>query len=66
MQTTYQLTNKIQLIHNEEYKEHICLVELRGINGEPCSGILKHWGSKDELIEELKEVLAELYNVNLK
>lgn len=56
LQTNYKLTNDIQLVVNEEYKQHICLIEL----GENCSGILKHWGSKKEIIAELKDIINKL------
>ena len=56
IQTIYKLTENIQLVQNEEYKEHICLIE----SGENCSGILKHWGNIDEIIVELTEIIKKL------
>lgn len=60
IQTTYELTKNIQLVQNEEFKEHISLIEY----GEPCSGILKHWGSKTEILRELNEIIAKLEAYN--
>jgi len=60
IQTNYKLTNNIQLLVNEEFKEHICLIEY----GESCSGILKHWGSKEEILTELKKIISELEKYN--
>ena len=58
IQTIYKLTDDIQLVQNEEFKEHISLIEF----GEPCSGILKHWGSKTLILKELNEIIAKLEN----
>ena len=60
IQTNYQLTDNVQMVVNEEYKEHLCLIEF----GENCSGILKHWGSKKEIIAELKEIINKLEETN--
>ena len=59
IQTIYELTKNIQLVQNEEFKEHISLIEF----GEPCSGILKHWGSIKEIKKELESIIIglELY-----
>ena len=56
IQTNYKLTDNVQLVVNEEFQEHICLIEY----GENCSGILKHWGSKDGIINELTEIIDKL------
>ena len=61
IQTIYKLTENVNLIHNEEFKGHICLTEMT----EPCGGILKHWGTKKELIAELHEILKELVKTEL-
>jgi hypothetical protein len=55
--TIYQLTENVQLVQNEQFN-HISLVEY----GEPCSGILKHWGTKAEILRELNEIIAKLEN----
>ncbi len=56
LQTNYKLTDNVQLVVNEEYKKHICLIEF----GENCSGIMKYWGSKEEIIAELQEIINKL------
>ncbi len=56
IQTIYRLTENVQLIQNDEFDNHICLIEY----GEPCSGILKHWGSVNELIKELRNIADKL------
>jgi len=60
IQTNYKLTENVQMVVNEEFTEHICLIEY----GENCSGILKHWGSKSEIISELKEIISQLEKFN--
>ena len=32
-------------------------------NIEPCDGVLKHWGTKKELIDELKEIIKSIEEV---
>ncbi len=57
--TTYYDTNNkgiISLTVNEECEDNVSLHEY----GEPCSGVLKHWGSRDELIEELEYLIKLL------
>ena len=44
---------------SEETDNHISVYE--GI--EPCSGVLKHWGSKEELIKELKDIIKEVEKI---
>jgi len=56
LQTTYQLTNDIQLIKNEELGDHICLINF----GETCSGILKYWGTKEKIIKDLENIIKKL------
>ena len=29
-------------------------------HGEPCGGILRHWGTKEALIKELQQIIKEL------
>lgn len=57
---TYQLIeNKrwsVQMTINKELGDHVSIHEF----GEPCSGILKHWGSKKDLIKELENIIEEL------
>ena len=62
IETRYALGMNCQLIVNEEVKDNMCLVDL----GEPCSGILKHWGSKKQLINELKLIIKELEDFKIK
>ena len=61
IETRYVLTDNLYLIINEEVKDHMCLVEF----GEPCSGILRHWGSQDDLVVELKKIIEKLEDINL-
>jgi len=56
LSTTYNLSTYTLLTVNEEVKDHMSIHDY----GEPCSGILKHWGSKSELIKELKEIIMLL------
>lgn len=56
IETRYKLTNNVILVQNEEYTPHINLVEY----GENCSGILKYWGTKEEIINELQEIINKL------
>ena len=41
---------------NEEVKDHMSVHKY----GEPCSGVLRHWGSKKELIKELKGIIKSI------
>lgn len=55
--TTYSVGNLELLITvNEEFPDHISVHHY----GEPCSGILKHWGSRKELINELKNIILAI------
>lgn len=60
LQTTYQLIeNKrwsIFLTKNEETGDHYSIHD----SGEPCSGVLKHWASKEDLIKELQAIIKAL------
>lgn len=50
--TTY--SNKgVYITVNGEVDDHISIHE----GAESCSGILKHWGSKKELIKELEDII---------
>ena len=60
IQTNYMLTENVQLVVNEEYPENICLIEY----GENCSGVLKRWFNKSEMIKELKQIICALENYN--
>lgn len=40
---------------NEEYP-HVSIHEY----GEPCSGVLRHWGTVDELVEECEKIIKAL------
>lgn len=53
--TTYASDN-FSITVDEEVQDHISVHEY----GEPCSGVLKHWGSKAELIEELEEIIGAI------
>ncbi len=58
IQTTY--TSKtfegLTITVNEETTDHISVHTY----GEPCSGILKHWGTRAELIGELKLIIEAI------
>jgi hypothetical protein len=56
IQSSYSLGNNFVLHVNEEFPDHMSVTEF----GEPCSGILKHWGSKRQLIGELKSLVIFL------
>lgn len=59
LSTTYQLTEYVLVTVNEELKETIEHISLHSY-GEPCFGILKHWGSKAEIISELETIIKKL------
>lgn len=56
-QTTFAVerTNFI-LTANEEAKPYVSIHEY----GEPCSGVLKHWGTPEELIAECEHIIKIL------
>jgi hypothetical protein len=55
VQTTYQ--GQYGTYHvSEEVKNHLSVTSF----GEPCSGVLRHWGTKEELINELNGIIKEL------
>jgi hypothetical protein len=56
IETKYAISSDYQLIVSEEVKNHMSIVEY----GEACSGILKHWGSKEKLIGEMKHLITLL------
>lgn len=60
IQTTYSSNDsRFCVAINEEYPDHISVYE----HGEPCSGVLRHWGSKKELIKELEDIIKAIKEV---
>lgn len=59
--TTYSITSDTLLTVNEQFSSHISIHSY----GEPCSGIIKHWGTKEEIITELKTIINALENLTL-
>jgi hypothetical protein len=59
IQTTYSLGNDYQLHVNEESGEDYMNITELGY-GEPCSGILRHWDTKEKLIAELEGIIKRL------
>lgn len=57
--TTYNVENEFCITVNEEAVDYISIHDF----GEPCSGILKHWGSKKTLIAELRNIIKEIENL---
>jgi len=55
-QTVYKLTENVMMTVNEETGDHISIHDY----GEPCSGIVKHWGTKKEIIKELESIITAL------
>lgn len=47
---------------NEEVKDYISIHDF----GEPCSGVLKHWGSSKSLIKELEELIDAIRELEMK
>ncbi len=64
--TTYVSSEKslkaILITVNEEVKDHISIHDY----GEPCSGILKHWGSSKQLIKELESIIKAIKELSPK
>ncbi|TAK94656.1 hypothetical protein EPO05_06025 [Patescibacteria group bacterium] len=61
-QTTYYITEgqkSFCVYINEEVANHMSIAEY----GEACSGVLKHWGSKEELIAELELMIKALKDI---
>ncbi len=63
--TTYSVTNlsrarsfEITVSEDVGFK-HVSVHD----GGEPCSGILRHWGSPKDLISELEEVIEALKEI---
>jgi len=56
--TTYSNT-EFSISVNEEYPEHISVHQF----GEPCSGILKHWGTRADIIKELEAVIRAVKKI---
>ena len=44
---------------NEETPDHISVYD----GFEPCSGVLKHYGTREELIKELEEIIEIIKKV---
>ena len=59
---TYSNNNILITVNKEVGYPHISVHEY----GEPCSGVLKHWGSPEKLIKELEEIIKEIKDLNLK
>jgi len=57
--TTYA-NNTVCITVNEESAEHISVHDL---SGEPCSGILKHWGTRAALIRELETIIISIKGI---
>lgn len=58
-QTTYS-TNKFSItVNNEIPEDHISIHD----GGEPCSGVLRHWGRPQKLIEELEEMITVIKDI---
>lgn len=55
IKTTYSNDNFCITV-NDEVFNHLSVHDC----GEPCSGILKHWGTKRELLDELKGIIKVL------
>ena len=60
IETRYS-NHEICIAVSEEIPNHISVYD--GI--EPCSGVLRHWGTKEKLISELKNIIKELENLKL-
>lgn len=45
--------DRLMITVNEEVKDHISIHEY----GEPCSGIIKNWGTPKQLIKQLEEAI---------
>ena len=59
-QTTY-ICKYCQVTVSEEAKDHISVCDY----GEPCSGVLRHWGTKKELISTLQNIIKEIEELNV-
>lgn len=59
--TTYSSDNHdFQITVNEDLDfKHVSVHD----HGEPCSGILKHWGKPEDLIKELELIIKELQEI---
>jgi hypothetical protein len=45
------------LVVSEETPDHVCVCTV-----EPCDGVLRHWGTRKELVDELKQIISVLEN----
>lgn len=54
--TQYLLTRDTLLTVNEQHPDNMSIHDY----GESCGGIMKHWGSKKQLIKELQEIINAL------
>lgn len=59
VQTTYSSAGGYNISINEEVPYKFVSVH----QGEPCSGILRHWGKPRELIKELEEIIKALKEI---
>ena len=59
LETRYELTADTQLIINHESVDCISVVNF----GDPCSGMLKQWGTRKEIIKKLRQI-ADLIEKN--
>ncbi len=56
---------KVQTVYSD-YLVHITVSEETDDHmsvhsyGEPCSGVLRHWGSRAKLIKELKDIIRAI------
>jgi hypothetical protein len=58
--TTY-CNAKFCITINEEIKDSV-YISVHNF-GEPCNGILKHWGTRESLIKELEEIISEIKKI---
>lgn len=57
VQTVYvSKDHKFNIAVNEEFKDHLSVYS----GFEPCSGLVRHWGRKDEIIKELEGIVEVL------
>lgn len=60
IRTTYTLVENQRwscyLTENNEVKNNYSIHDF----GEPCSGVIKHWGTKEAIIKELEAIIKEL------
>lgn len=60
VQSTFKIVENqrwsVYLTKNEEIDNHYSIHD----SGEPCSGVVRHWGSKEDHIELLEKIIKEL------